>query len=485
VPGAEVNADIGNWWIPTRAGVTVCAARPGSAMSKRLSVQRPRIAASRLRLGYPFGVAKGLVRVGPMAEAASAPPLHRAARTLGTVAGSRRSRVVRQGAALWAVRVLVGVGLTRLAFLALPTGASLPHGARFTVDTFTDPTGKKHGLLDGLLRWDALHYIHLSRFGYPVAPRGSTSNALAAFFPLYPLLVRFVATIAPVGGADRYRVAAIVVSWAALLSAVLGVMLVAREWSPRGDPRDAALAFAWFPASVFLLAGYTESLFAALLAWALYAFARRRFVVVAILAGLCAATRAEGAVVVILILGTMVKRQLPIAKGLLLCAVSEAGLITYALFCWARYGSPLAFIDAEKFWHRKITYPLHPELWFVRSVIDGHAGNGSGVAVFALSSIAAVLAVAGSVALVVFARRSLVPVPVALVAVALVLLAISSGPGGLSPEAVARYTMTVVPLYILVPGIVRRLPSGRSWLLGAAMLAGFFQVLFTLGYWFT
>ena len=87
--------------------------------------------------------------------------------------------------------------------------------------------------------------------------------------------------------------------------------------------------------------------------------------------------------------------------------------------------------------------------------------------------------------LVVLARRNVVPVPVALLAVALVLLDISSGPSGRSPEAMSRFVMTVVPLYILVPGIVRRLPSGRSWLVGSAMLAGFFQVLFSLGYWFT
>jgi hypothetical protein len=420
----------------------------------------------------------------PTAEESSTPTVGNAARPFRALGRVGRSRVARQGAALWAVRILVGVGLTKLAFFALPTGASLPRRAGFTVDPFTDPTGMKHGILDGLLRRDALHYVDLARFGYPAAPPGSSTNALAAFFPLYPLLVRFVATLLPVGGADRYRYAAVIVSGVALLSAVFGIMLIAREWSPRGDPRDAALAFAWFPASVFLLAGYSESLFAALLAWALYAFAKQRYVAVAILAGLCAATRSQGALLVVLILWPMVKRQLPVAKGLMLCVVSEAGLVVYGLFCWARYGSPLAFIDAEKFWHRSITYPLHPVVWFVKSAIDGHA-RGSEVAVFALSSIAAVLAVAGSVALIVLTRRGVVPVPVAALAVALVLLDISSGPSGRSPEAIARFIMTVVPLYILVPGIVHRLPSGRSWLLASAMMAGFFQSLFTLGYWFT
>jgi len=403
----------------------------------------------------------------------------------GAVARVVRSRVARQGVALWAVRILGGLGLTKLAFLALPTGASLPAGAGFTVDTLTDPTGKQHGLLAGLMRWDALHYVDIARSGYPAAPHGSNSNPLAAFFPLYPSLVRIVSTVIPVGGVDRYRWAALLVSVVALLFAVLGVMLIAREWSPRGDPRDAALAFAWFPASVFLFAGYSESLFAALFAWALYAFAKQRYVAVAVLAGLCAAARLPGGLLVVLIAWPMLKRQIPLVKGLILCAVSEAGLIAYGVFCWARYGSPLAFVDAEKFWNRGLTYTLHPVLWFVRAAIDGHAGTSNEIAVFILDSIVGVIAVAGVIALVVLARRGVVPVPVALLSVALVLVVVSSGPSGRSPECIARYSMTIVPLYILVPGLLRRLPSGRSWLMATAFVAGLFQVLFTLGFWFT
>jgi hypothetical protein len=392
------------------------------------------------------------------------------------------------GTAIWFVRVAIGLVLTKLAFLALPTGASLGRGTSFTIDTITDPTGKDHGLLTGLARWDAVHYIHIARFGYPPSARGETTSSLAAFFPLYPMLVRFVSFFIPFGSTtDRYRLAAVLVSWGALLAAVWGIMLLVRMWTPGEDARDAALAFVWFPASVFLLAGYNEALFAALLAWALVSFAKERYVEVAIFAGLCSATRSQGALVAILIVWPLVTRKLPVVKGLLLCVVAEAGLLAYMVYCRAHFGSLLAFVHAEKFWNRKLTYPLHPVLWFVNGVLRGQDFPSSQAAVFALSSIAAVLAVAGCAALVVISRKGRIPIPLPAVvlACALVLLDISSGPFGRSPEAIARFVMTVIPLYLLVPIVVRKLPSGRSWIMASAMVAGLFQVIFTLGYWFT
>jgi len=79
-------------------------------------------------------------------------------------------------------------------------------------------------------------------------------------------------------------------------------MAVVREWTGSTDYADAAIAFAWFPASVFLIAGYPESLFVALVAWTLYFVTRERYLVAAVLAGVCSASRMEGALLIVVIL---------------------------------------------------------------------------------------------------------------------------------------------------------------------------------------
>src|SRR5215210_8188518 len=94
-----------------------------------------------------------------------------------------------------ALRVAV---TTRVAVLLVAIFAALSFGpasgglARENADKFDDPA-LTHALADPLLaplaRWDSVWYLRIADSGYgDSAPR-------AAFFPLYPLLVRAVGTI--------------------------------------------------------------------------------------------------------------------------------------------------------------------------------------------------------------------------------------------------------------------------------------------------
>ena len=98
-----------------------------------------------------------------------------------------------------AFRAALRVGLsTRLAVLLVAVFAALSFGpasgglARENAMKFDEPA-LTHAIADPLLaplaRWDSVWYLRIADSGY------GESTARAAFFPLYPLLVRGVGTL--------------------------------------------------------------------------------------------------------------------------------------------------------------------------------------------------------------------------------------------------------------------------------------------------
>ncbi len=380
---------------------------------------------------------------------------------------------------VWVLRIGVGLAIEKFAMLVLPAGSSLT-GTLAHLFTFEVDPGS--GLIHGLMHWDARHYLYIAQHGY-VGGTGHLS-AYAAFFPLYPLLVGGVARVVPFGH-HPYEVVAVVVSWLSLLAAIAGVMAVVRQWTGTDRYADAGMAFAWFPVSVFLMAGYPESLFVALVSWTLYFCSRDRMVLAAVLAGLASASRMEGALLVVVVVWPVVRGTMGWARVVVLALVSEAGLAAYGIFCWIHYGNPLAFAHAEKLWGRRLTLPFRPVEAFFHEWARGNAGTRSDIGVLALDAFLGLGALVATVVFVVWARRRPGLGGVTLFTVLLLLAASSTAPGGTSPEALGRFVMCIVPLYALVPVIVRRIPGSRSLLLASAAIAGCCQILFTLGYWLT
>jgi hypothetical protein len=140
--------------------------------------------------------------------------------------------------------------------------------ARLT-HAFADP------LFVPLARWDAVWYLRVADSGY------GESKERAAFFPLYPLLVRAVAT--PFGATPAALLtAAYVIALAAFFGALaLLYRLVSLELGrPLAQP--AMLLLAVFPAAFYFGAPYAESLFLLLAIGAFYAARTDRWAWVAI-----------------------------------------------------------------------------------------------------------------------------------------------------------------------------------------------------------
>ncbi len=201
-----------------------------------------------------------------------------------------------------------------------------------------------------LLRWDSGWYASIARDGYHLsADPGSPSSTV--FYPLYPLAAAAIKTLF---GIDAYLALLIVANGAAFLVALLLTKLVKDAFGP--ETALLALAFfSFFPYSLFLSAGYTESLFLVFALLSLLALTRQRVVLAAAFAGLAFATRPTGIVLIPVILWEMRRQSsLPwsrlLPKMVLSTILAASGLLLYMAYLGIRFGQPLAFATGQDAW---------------------------------------------------------------------------------------------------------------------------------------
>ncbi|MFC9129527.1 glycosyltransferase family 39 protein [Streptomyces sp. NPDC057099] len=145
-------------------------------------------------------------------------------------------------------------------------------------------------------RWDALWYTRVAElgYGYEVRLANGDVHSNLAFFPLLPWLERLVAAVSPLSYADG----GFLVSLLASLAAAWGIFAVADHVYGRRAGVCAVLLWAVLPVGIVQSMAYSESLFTALAAWALYAVLTGRWPVAGVLALLAGLTRPVGLAVV-------------------------------------------------------------------------------------------------------------------------------------------------------------------------------------------
>ncbi|MET9408981.1 glycosyltransferase family 39 protein [Streptomyces sp. NPDC002935] len=144
---------------------------------------------------------------------------------------------------------------------------------------------------DVLATWDGWWYQQIAAHGYhpELVPIPGATGLItlegnsAAFFPLYPALMRLVSSCTGLGLLG----AGLVVSIAASFVAALAVYAVTARISGRRAGLAAAGLWAVWPGSGMEWSGYSESLYIALAAWACYAVMRRNWLTAGLLT--CAA----------------------------------------------------------------------------------------------------------------------------------------------------------------------------------------------------
>jgi len=316
-------------------------------------------------------------------------------------------------------------------------------------------------------RWDSNWYLSIGTNGY-----GSTlgEQSSVAFFPLYPLLMRWLSF----GSHDlRVVIAAglIVSNVAAFLAFYFLYKLILLD-DTRDVGRRAIWLLAFFPTSFFLSVVYTEGLFLVLTVAAFYAARKQRWLVAGLLGGLSAITRVIG-VLLIVPLAWEWYQQKPRrwfnAVPLLLIPLA---LGVFMFYLDRYFGNPFVFSNAHAAWGRSTSIP---------ALLDDFNGlisdpvpflHGRGITTYEMSYVLLAL----FLLIIVFRKQRLSYALVASYAIAAPLVSFRT-------LSIDRLVLIIFPLFIAMGQILFWQPAFRLTLIAMAILQIILVVRWTLGYW--
>jgi Dolichyl-phosphate-mannose-protein mannosyltransferase len=254
-------------------------------------------------------------------------------------------------------RIASGTRVWAFVLAALTSSRVLFMGAGALAATYlpgADPAGnplQPPGFLNYWAHWDGAWYSEIATEGY-----GARAPESTAFFPLYPLFVRLGSSVT--GGPAVWGV---LISLLCTAFALFFIYRIAENLYGVSAARTATLALAFFPTAFFLNAVYTEALFLALTAGAVWAArVRGNLFLAGVFGALAAATRNLGVLLLIPLFFEWARRRRALGlRGLAGLALVLAGLVAYAVYLRQRFGDPLVFARQQSaYWERELTGPL-------------------------------------------------------------------------------------------------------------------------------
>ncbi|QKZ16227.1 glycosyltransferase family 39 protein [Streptomyces chartreusis] len=208
---------------------------------------------------------------------------------------------------------------------------------------------------DVLASWDGWWYQQIAAHGYHpelVPVRGATGlitleGNSAAFFPLYPALMRLTSEATGLG---LYG-AGLLVSIVASFAAALGIYAIADHLAGRRAGLAAAGLWAVWPGSGVEWAVYSDSLYVALAAWTCHAVINRRWLTAGLLACAAGLNRPTAvalfAAVAVAAVLTLYRRQDGVLRPMAALAVAPIGLLAYLGWVGHRMGDYTGYFKLQ------------------------------------------------------------------------------------------------------------------------------------------
>jgi hypothetical protein len=243
------------------------------------------------------------------------------------------------GASAFGFRVLTSV-------LALFISLAFPLDQPRQMTVFADPSP----FWDTFARFDSGWYEGIARNGYAFT-EGGRGNL--AYFPVYPMLMRYVGRVF-----GRYHAAfyfgGIVVSWTSFVLAMVALYYLARLDLPRRHARRAVLLTAVFPFAFFFGLVYSEATFLLWTVLAFLMFRTRRWMLGGVVGALAIATRTPAflmwpalAIVAWQAARPTVDDRARAAVGL---ALTMTGFAVYCAYVYSLSGNPFEWAATLERW---------------------------------------------------------------------------------------------------------------------------------------
>ncbi|HMF93000.1 MAG TPA: glycosyltransferase family 39 protein [Vicinamibacterales bacterium] len=206
---------------------------------------------------------------------------------------------------------------------------------------------------DTFTRYDSGWYFGIARNGYDVGPALAGGRSNIAFFPVYPLLMRYVGRLFGRAPGDVY-LGGIVVAWVSFVLAMVGLYYLARLDLPARRAERAVLAAAVFPFAFFFGVAYSESTFLLFTVASFYFFRSGKWIPAGACGAIATATRVNGIFMLPAVAWLAWQRAGPILRDRLLAAFAVAvvasGFGAYCLFIYRETGHPLMWATALQRW---------------------------------------------------------------------------------------------------------------------------------------
>ena len=293
-----------------------------------------------------------------------------------------------------------------------------------------------NGLVADLTAWDGTWFLKIVRHGYPaVLPMvdGRVAENPIAFFPLFPMAVRALASVGipPAAGS-------LVISAVTGATAVVAVGFVAQRIA--GDTRGerAALLFAVFPGTFAFSFAYSEGIAITCIGFGLIALLDRRWWLAGVLGALATAASpvALAFVVSCAWCGGRAAWKDRTLTPLLAPVLAPLGIALYMLYLWVHTGMLMAWRLTERGgWksYPSLSYPFHILYSFVTNPL-GPTFTGQ---ILLVGTVGAIIGI-------VLMIRERQPAAVLLYGLSAAAMAAFSHPVGLRP----RFLMLAFPIVI-------------------------------------